>query len=83
VGHGGPLAGAQELWNAPWIDLAPQAGLLVLVPSHLDHAVLPNEDPDDTRYSISLDLVLSAPVVGEGETPPEYLAPHPSQWHQV
>jgi len=83
VGHGGPLAGAQGLWNAPWIDLAPQAGLLVLFPSHLDHAVLPNGDPDDTRYSISLDLALSAPAVREGETPPEYLAPHPSQWQEV
>jgi hypothetical protein len=73
----------QGLWNAPWIDLAPQAGLLVLFPSHLDHAVLPNGDADDTRYSISLDLVLSAPAVEAGEPAPEYLAPHPSLWQQV
>ena len=87
VGHGGPLASGDPLasgaWNAPWIDVAPQAGLLVLFPSALDHAVLPNADPDDTRFSISLDLVLTAPELAPGEASPEYLAPHPSQWQAV
>ena len=33
VGHGGPLRGgsaAAQRWNAPWVDVAPRAGLLVL-----------------------------------------------------
>jgi hypothetical protein len=83
VGHGGPLAGAEGIWNAPWFDLAPRAGLLVLFPASVDHAVLENEDPDDSRFSISLDLVLTAPKAGEGGVPPEYLAPHPGDWQAV
>ena len=98
VGHGGPLSEAQagqapqnqpwnqplnHPWNQPWIDVAPQAGLLVLFPSALDHAVLPNGDPDDNRCSISLDLVLTAPELVPGAASPEYLAPHPRQWQAV
>jgi uncharacterized protein (TIGR02466 family) len=83
VGHGGPLAGDRAArWNAPWFDLAPRAGLLVLFPSSVDHAVLENEDPDDSRFSISLDLVLTAPKAAHG-APPEYLAPHPGEWQAV
>ncbi|MCP9881442.1 hypothetical protein KBY65_02965 [Cyanobium sp. Alchichica 3B3-8F6] len=81
VGHGGPLAPSP--WTAPWVDVAPQAGLLLLFPSCLDHAVLPNEDPDDLRCSLSIDFALSAPAAEAGATPPEYLAPHPSQWQEL
>ena len=86
VGHGGPLRAdgdAARRWNAPWIDIAPRAGLLLLFPAQLDHAVLENQDPDDFRYSISFDLALSAPRAGEDHPgPPEYLAPHPADWRE-
>jgi uncharacterized protein (TIGR02466 family) len=83
VGHGGPIrANAAALWNAPWHDVAPRAGLLLLFPASIDHAVLENRDPDDSRYSISLDLVLTAPKAS-AEAPPEYLAPHPGDWQEV
>ena len=85
VGHGGPIlsgAAAARRWNAPWHDVAPRAGLLVLFPACVDHAVLENESEDDSRYSISLDLVLTAPAAGHG-TPPEYLAPHPEDWQAL
>ncbi|MEB3352853.1 MAG: putative 2OG-Fe(II) oxygenase [Cyanobacteriota bacterium] len=86
VGHGGPfrsgnLAGG-HCWHAPWFDVEPQAGLLLLFPSRVDHAVLENRDSDDRRFSISLDLVVSAPL-SKGEAPPEYLAPHPADWDPV
>ncbi|MCX5926339.1 MAG: TIGR02466 family protein [Cyanobium sp. LacPavin_0920_WC12_MAG_63_22] len=81
VGHEGPLAASP--WTAPWLDVAPQAGLLLLFPSCLDHAVLPNEDPDDLRCSLSIDFALTAPVARDGSSPPEYLAPHPSQWQEL
>lgn len=81
VGHGGPIATGHPL-NAPWVDVAPRAGLLLLFPSRIEHAVLANEDPDDRRVSISLDFVLTAPATA-GSAPPEYLAPHPSQWQEV
>jgi len=82
VGHGGPIDPTHPL-NAPWIDVAPRAGLLVLFPAATDHAVLENQDSDDTRYSLSLDLVLTAPFAEPGDSPPEYLAPHPGQWRSV
>ncbi len=78
VGHGGPLGHAT--WTRPWVDVAPRAGLLLLFPSCLDHAVLPNASDDELRVSISLDLVLSA--AADAEPPPEYLAPHPSRWQE-
>jgi uncharacterized protein (TIGR02466 family) len=84
VGHGGPLCPerpAAARWNAPWFDLAPRAGLLVLFPAGTDHAVTPNDDPEELRLSLAFDLVLSAPPAGpQDPAPPEYLAPHPSQW---
>jgi uncharacterized protein (TIGR02466 family) len=84
VGHGGPLCPerpAAARWNAPWFDLAPRAGLLVLFPAGTDHAVTPNDDPEELRLSLAFDLVLSAPPAGPHDpAPPEYLAPHPSQW---
>ena len=91
VGHAGPILsdGAAALrWNAPWVDVAPRAGLLLLFPAHLDHAVLENRDPGDHRVSISFDLVLSAPraveSLGEDQgAPPEYLAPHPADWDEI
>jgi hypothetical protein len=67
VGYDGPIrADTQEaqLWNAPWVDVAPRAGLLLLFPAHMDHAVLENQDPDDNRVSISFDLALTAPAAG-------------------
>ncbi len=77
VGQDGPILPGAEL-NRPWHDVAPRAGLLLLFPSSVDHAVLPNEDPDDIRFSLSIDFVLTAPA-GAPE-PGEYLAPHPGQW---
>lgn len=86
VGHGGPIradhVGAKQ-WNAPWFDVAPRAGLLVLFPSCIDHAVLENDIDDDRRFSISMDFVLTAPAESLTAGRPEYLAPHPSGWEQV
>lgn len=86
VGHGGPIQSTSAgglAWNAPWVDLAPQAGLMVLFPATTDHAVTANDDPDDVRLSLAFDLALTAPLA-EGDAPPaEYLAPHPSQWSVV
>jgi uncharacterized protein (TIGR02466 family) len=81
VGHGGPLT--PTAWTVPWLDVAPRAGLLLLFPSCIDHAVLPNEDPDDLRCSLSIDFVLTAPPTAEGQAPPEYLAPHPDHWQAI
>jgi uncharacterized protein (TIGR02466 family) len=77
VGQDGPIAPTAPL-NRPWHDVAPRAGLLVLFPSCVDHAVQPNEDPDDTRFSLSIDFVLTAPAAAVA--PGEYLAPHPIRW---
>lgn len=85
VGHNGPLrtdSGATGPWNAPWHDVAPRAGLLLLFPANLDHAVLENDDPDDHRVSISADFALSAPAQDDPSTA-EYLAPHPRDWQEV
>ncbi|MEB3199950.1 MAG: TIGR02466 family protein [Synechococcaceae cyanobacterium] len=89
VGHDGPLRSDSAeacRWNAPWQDIAPQAGLLLLFPSSVDHAVLENEDDDDSRFSLSFDLVLSAPAASAAAGPDEvaeYLAPHPASWQEV
>ncbi|MEB3296051.1 MAG: putative 2OG-Fe(II) oxygenase [Cyanobacteriota bacterium] len=87
VGHGGPILGdgaAAARWNAPWFDLAPRAGLLLLFPARLDHMVLENTDANDCRFSISFDLVLTSPPRPEsGDLAGEYLAPHPSAWMPV
>ena len=87
VGHGGPIDGASAYgrqWNAPWLDVAPQAGLLVLFPAGTDHAVTANEDEEDLRLSLAFDLALTAPLAAPGDpAPPEYLAPHPGQWSEV
>lgn len=77
LGQDGPIDATAAL-NQPWHDVAPRAGLLVLFPASVDHAVLPNEDPDDTRFSLSIDFVLTAPEVTPH--PGEYLAPHPGRW---
>jgi uncharacterized protein (TIGR02466 family) len=82
AGHGGPIDPAHPL-NRPWFDLAPRAGLLLLFPAGLDHAVLENQDSDDLRVSLSVDFVLTAPPTAAGEDPPEYLAPHPRHWAAV
>jgi len=83
VGHGGPLeqVAGGEGWLQPWVDVAPRAGLLLLFPACLDHAVLPNDAADDLRVSISFDFVLTA--CSDDPQPPEYLAPHPSRWQAV
>jgi hypothetical protein len=87
VGHGGPLEFGNpqaELWNAPWWDVAPRAGLLVLFPASTDHAVTANDDDEELRLSVAFDLALTAPPAGpQDPAPPEYLAPHPSQWSAV
>ena len=83
VGHGGPFLqqeSAAQRWNAPWIDIPPSAGLLLLFPAALDHAVMANTSSDEERLSIAFDLALTAP---KGSVPPEYLAPHPSQWDSL
>mgnify|MGYP004099580715 CR=1 FL=1 len=46
----------------------------------LQHSVLPNDDPDELRCSISFDFVLTAPEQGGS---PEYLAPHPRHWDSL
>lgn len=86
VGHGGPIAaGGPDAahWTAPWLDAAPQAGLLLLFPASTDHAVTANDDPDDLRLSLAFDLALSAPLVDAAMAPPEYLAPHPAHWTSI
>ena len=87
VSHGVPIevdsAGGQR-WNAPWVDVAPQAGLLVLFPAHTDHAVTANDDEEDVRLSLAFDLALTAPLAGPADAaPPEYMAPHPAQWTEL
>ncbi len=77
VGQDGPIDATAAL-NQPWHDVAPRAGLLLLFPASVDHAVLPNDDPDDTRFSLSIDFVLTAPEAAPH--PGEYLAPHPGRW---
>jgi len=77
LGQDGPI-GATAALNRPWHDVAPRAGLLLLFPSSVDHAVLPNGDPEDTRFSLSIDFVLTAPAAES--QPGEYLAPHPGRW---
>jgi len=81
VGHGGPLTPTS--WTRPWLDVAPRAGLLLVFPACIDHAVLPNGDPESLRCSLSMDLVLTAAPLPAGQAPPEYLAPHPSQWQAI
>ncbi|MBW4530630.1 MAG: 2OG-Fe(II) oxygenase family protein [Aphanothece saxicola GSE-SYN-MK-01-06B] len=77
VGQDGPIRPGAAL-NQPWQDVAPRAGLLLLFPASVDHAVLPNDDPDDTRFSVSIDFLLTAPAAAPH--PGEYLAPHPGLW---
>lgn len=82
VGHGGPIERGGDL-NAPWAEVAPRAGLVVLFPAATDHAVAGNEG-EDRRFSISFDFVLTAPAGTDAGGPSaEYLAPHPSQWRPV
>ncbi len=80
VGQDGPI-GFDAALNSPWHDVAPRAGLLLLFPASVDHAVLPNEDPDDIRFSLSIDFVLTGPA--GAAAPGEYLAPHPVQWWAI
>ena len=89
VGHGGPIAaehpGAQA-WNAPWWDVAPRAGLLVLFPASVDHGVLENGREEERRVSIAMDFCLTAPAPAPGAAgveEAEYLAPHPGSWLEV
>jgi hypothetical protein len=72
VGHGGPIDPAHPL-QRPWIDVAPRAGLLLLFPSSLDHAVLENWGEDDIRRSLNVDFALIAPLTGPSSQPPECL----------
>ncbi|MFN9426970.1 MAG: putative 2OG-Fe(II) oxygenase [Cyanobacteriota bacterium] len=90
VGHGGPICvddPSAKAWNAPWWDVAPRAGLLVLFPASVDHGVLENETVEERRVSIAMDFCLTAPArgnqLGEGEAEAEYLSPHPSTWLEV
>ena len=79
-GTAGDTSALPHPWAAPWHDVAPQAGLLLIFPAGLDHAVLPNDDDDDLRVSIALDLCLCARAATDPQQQPEYLAPHPSHW---
>jgi hypothetical protein len=88
VGHGGPIGAAgagARLWNAPWWDVAPRAGLLVLFPASVDHGVGDNGSREERRVSIAMDFCLTtpAPSAGGEEGAAEYLAPHPSTWREV
>ena len=85
VGHGGPIVAESSggrAWNAPWWDVAPKAGLLLLFPASVDHAVLDNGSEEERRVSIAMDFCLSAPA-SQGAEESEYLAPHPSTWLEV
>ena len=75
VGGQGPLE-ASAARCISHHDVAAHAGLLLLFPARLDHAVLENCS-DNTRFSISFDLVLTAPP---GPSSAEYLPPQPSLW---
>jgi len=83
VGHGGPIAPEHPL-NLPWLDVPPEAGLLVLFPACTDHAATENQDGENVRLSISFDLYLSAcRSRGPDGSLAEYLAPHPDHWTPV
>ena len=82
VGYGGPIAADHRL-HTPWFDVAPRAGLLLLFPARLEHAVLENRDPENVRVSISVDFSLSARRQGRSGAAAEYLAPHPSDWQEL
>jgi hypothetical protein len=62
--------------------VAPKAGLLLLFPASVDHAVLDNGSEEERRVSIAMDFCLSAPA-SQGAEESEYLAPHPSTWLEV
>jgi hypothetical protein len=89
VGHGGPIVAESmgaRAWNAPWWDVAPRAGLLLLFPASIDHAVLDNGCGEERRVSIAMDFCLTAPAgpgVNQAAGEAEYLAPHPSTWLEV
>jgi len=86
VGHGGPIVRSDpssQDWNAPWWDVAPRAGLLLLFPANVDHAVLDNDCQEERRVSIAMDFCLTAPAVMKRAAEAEYLAPHPSTWLEV
>jgi uncharacterized protein (TIGR02466 family) len=87
VGHGGPIkpGGSEAVaWNAPWWDVAPRAGLLLLFPASVDHGVLENSAAEERRVSIAMDFCLTAPAHAEGAgSKAEYLAPHPSSWLEM
>ena len=75
------MAGAAaRAWNAPWVDVAPRAGLLLLFPASVDHAVLDNDSAEERRVSIAMDFALTAPAATTPMAEAEYLAPHPSTW---
>ncbi len=97
VGHGGPIVATSaeaRAWNAPWWDVAPRAGLLLLFPASVEHGVCDNGSAEERRVSIAMDFCLTAPArqgvdaaTAEGgeETTgaAEYLAPHPGSWLEV
>lgn len=87
VGHGGPIKaiGSEAVaWNAPWWDVAPQAGLLLLFPASVDHGVLENGAAEERRVSIAMDFCLTALAHADGAgSNAEYLAPHPSSWLEM
>ena len=87
VGHDGPIAAASgdgPAWTMPWWDVEPRAGLLLLFPASIDHAVLDNGSEEERRVSIAMDFCLTAPARAGVDNEPvveaEYLAPHPSTW---
>jgi len=86
VGHGGPFVSpdaATQVWNAPWWDVAPRAGLLLLFPASVDHGVLHNGRAEERRVSIAMDFCLTGPPGTKQAAEAEYLAPHPSTWMEV
>jgi uncharacterized protein (TIGR02466 family) len=46
-------------WNASYCHIAPEAGTLILYPSHLDHKTLPHKDSNRVRYTIAFNVMIN------------------------
>jgi uncharacterized protein (TIGR02466 family) len=46
-------------WNTISCETVPEAGKLILFPSHVDHKTLPHANPDDARYVIAFNVMFT------------------------